>query len=181
MRMIVTDGVFSMDGHIAPLQEICTLGFFFFLNPFTFPLLFPFLPHFLPLFSSFSTHIPFSPLPTADKYNALVMIDDCHATGFLGENGKGTAELCGVEDRIDVLNTTLGKAMGGGTGGYTSEFFFEFFFFFFPLIFLPFLLYFSLTFKIIQPEGRKSLTFFAKNLVLTSSATPLPLPSSVLL
>uniref|UniRef100_A0A7S4KNL4 2-amino-3-ketobutyrate coenzyme A ligase, mitochondrial n=1 Tax=Paramoeba aestuarina TaxID=180227 RepID=A0A7S4KNL4_9EUKA len=81
VRMIVTDGVFSMDGHIAPLQEICTL---------------------------------------ADKYEALVMIDDCHATGFLGAKGRGTAELCGVEERVDVLNTTLGKAMGGATGGYTT-------------------------------------------------------------
>lgn len=80
-RMIVTDGVFSMDGDIAPLQEICDL---------------------------------------ADKYDALVFIDECHATGFLGTTGRGTPELCGVQGRVDIINSTLGKALGGGTGGYTT-------------------------------------------------------------
>lgn len=56
----------------------------------------------------------------ADEFDAYVFIDDCHATGFLGKNGRGTPELCGVEGRIDIINTTLGKAMGGGTGGYTT-------------------------------------------------------------
>ncbi len=56
----------------------------------------------------------------ADKYDALVMVDDCHATGFLGENGKGSHEYCGVLDRVDILTGTLGKAMGGASGGYTS-------------------------------------------------------------
>ena len=55
----------------------------------------------------------------ADKYNALVMVDDSHATGFIGKTGRGTVELCGVMDRVDIVNTTLGKAMGGATGGYT--------------------------------------------------------------
>ena len=105
------------------------------------------------------------------------MIDDCHATGFLGETGVGTAELCGVEDRVDVLNTTLGKAMGGGTGGYTSEFFF--FFCFSPKTITH---YFpSPTTKTNnQLEGRKSLTSFAKNPVPIFSATPLLPLSSVL-
>jgi glycine C-acetyltransferase len=80
-RCIVTDGVFSMDGHIAPLKQICDL---------------------------------------ADKYNAYVFIDECHATGFFGKTGRGTAEYCGVEGRIDFINSTLGKALGGATGGYTA-------------------------------------------------------------
>ena len=80
-RLIATDGVFSMDGYIAKLQQICDL---------------------------------------ADKYNALVMVDDSHAVGFTGENGRGTPELCGVEGRIDILTGTLGKALGGASGGYTS-------------------------------------------------------------
>ncbi len=77
--MIATDGVFSMDGYIAKLDEICDL---------------------------------------ADKYDALVMVDDCHATGFLGEGGRGSAAYRGVEGRIDILTGTLGKALGGAMGGY---------------------------------------------------------------
>ena len=77
-KLIVTDGVFSMDGDIAKLKEICDL---------------------------------------ADKYEAMVLVDDCHATGFIGQNGRGTFELCGVEGRIDILTTTLGKAIGGASGG----------------------------------------------------------------
>lgn len=77
--MIATDGVFSMDGYIAKLDEICDL---------------------------------------ADKYEALVMVDDCHATGFLGECGRGSAAYRGVEGRIDILTGTLGKALGGAMGGY---------------------------------------------------------------
>jgi glycine C-acetyltransferase len=80
-RLIVTDGVFSMDGYIAKLESICDL---------------------------------------ADKYDALVMVDDSHAVGFLGEHGRGTPELCGVEGRIDIITGTLGKALGGASGGYTS-------------------------------------------------------------
>jgi len=80
-RLIVTDGVFSMDGDVAPLKVICDL---------------------------------------ADKYNAQVFIDECHATGFLGATGRGTPELLGVEGRIDIINSTLGKALGGATGGYTT-------------------------------------------------------------
>lgn len=80
-RMIVTDGVFSMDGYIANLSQICDL---------------------------------------ADKYDALVMVDDSHAVGFVGENGRGTPEFCGVEGRVDILTGTLGKALGGASGGYTS-------------------------------------------------------------
>lgn len=80
-RLIATDGVFSMDGHIANLQAICDL---------------------------------------ADRYKALVMIDDCHATGFLGEKGRGTPEYCNVLGRIDILTGTLGKALGGASGGYIS-------------------------------------------------------------
>ncbi len=80
-RMIVTDGVFSMDGDVAPLKEICDL---------------------------------------ADKYDATVFVDECHATGFLGPTGRGTPELCGVNDRVDIVNSTLGKALGGATGGYTT-------------------------------------------------------------
>lgn len=77
-KVIVTDGVFSMDGDIAKLKEICDL---------------------------------------AEKYGALVFVDDSHATGFIGKNGRGTAELCGVEGRVDILSTTLGKALGGSGGG----------------------------------------------------------------
>jgi glycine C-acetyltransferase len=80
-RLIATDGVFSMDGYVAPLREICDL---------------------------------------ADRYDALVMVDDSHAVGFLGEHGGGTPEYCGVVGRIDVLTGTLGKALGGASGGYTS-------------------------------------------------------------
>lgn len=80
-KLIATDGVFSMDGHIAPLKEICDL---------------------------------------ADKYQALVMVDDSHAVGFMGKRGRGTHEHCGVMDRIDILTGTLGKALGGASGGYTS-------------------------------------------------------------
>lgn len=81
LRLIVTDGVFSMDGHIAPLKGICDL---------------------------------------ADKYRALVMVDDSHGVGFMGENGRGTPEHCGVLGRIDILTGTFGKALGGASGGYTS-------------------------------------------------------------
>ncbi len=80
-RMIASDGVFSMDGKIALLQDICDL---------------------------------------ADKYDAFVMIDDSHATGFIGENGRGTHELCDVLGRVDVITSTLGKAMGGASGGFTA-------------------------------------------------------------
>jgi glycine C-acetyltransferase len=81
IKMITTDGVFSMDGFIAPLDEICAL---------------------------------------AKKYNALVHIDECHATGFLGEHGKGSAEVKAVLDQIDIITGTLGKAMGGALGGFTT-------------------------------------------------------------
>jgi len=77
-RMIVTDGVFSMDGDIAPLAEICDL---------------------------------------ADRHKALVLVDDSHATGFMGKTGRGTPEHCGVAGRIDILTTTFGKALGGASGG----------------------------------------------------------------
>jgi len=80
-RMIVTDGVFSMDGTIASLDKICDL---------------------------------------ADKHDAITMIDDCHAAGFLGEKGRGTHEYRGVMGRIDIITGTLGKALGGASGGYTS-------------------------------------------------------------
>ncbi|SDK68029.1 2-amino-3-ketobutyrate coenzyme A ligase [Cryobacterium psychrotolerans] len=80
-RLIVTDGVFSMDGYLAPLQEICDL---------------------------------------ADKYGALVMVDDSHAVGFIGEHGRGTPELAGVERRVDFTTGTFGKALGGASGGYVS-------------------------------------------------------------
>tara|TARA_B100001758_G_C18391720_1_gene603338 strand:- start:110 stop:1294 length:1185 start_codon:yes stop_codon:yes gene_type:complete len=80
-RIIVTDGVFSMDGFIAKLDQICDL---------------------------------------ADKYKALVMVDDCHATGFIGKKGKGTVEHCNVLGRVDIITGTLGKAMGGAMGGFTS-------------------------------------------------------------
>jgi glycine C-acetyltransferase len=81
LRMIITDGVFSMDGDIAKLDEICDL---------------------------------------ADKYNAMVMVDDSHSTGFMGKHGKGTHEYCGVMGRIDAITTTLGKALGGAAGGCVS-------------------------------------------------------------
>ena len=81
IKMIATDGVFSMDGDIAPLRDICDL---------------------------------------AERYNATVFIDECHATGFLGKHGRGTSELAGVEGRIGIINSTLGKALGGATGGYTA-------------------------------------------------------------
>jgi glycine C-acetyltransferase len=81
VRMIATDGVFSMDGSIARLKEICDL---------------------------------------ADRYGALVMVDDSHATGFIGERGRGTHELRGVIGRIDILTGTLGKALGGASGGYVA-------------------------------------------------------------
>ncbi|HTJ19958.1 MAG TPA: glycine C-acetyltransferase [Steroidobacteraceae bacterium] len=81
VRLIATDGVFSMDGVIARLKDICDL---------------------------------------ADRYDALVMVDDSHATGFVGARGRGTHELRGVIDRVDILTGTLGKALGGASGGYTS-------------------------------------------------------------
>ena len=80
-RLIVSDGVFSMDGTIASLDKICDL---------------------------------------ADEHDAMTMIDDCHAAGFLGENGRGTHEYRGVMGRIDIITGTLGKALGGASGGYTS-------------------------------------------------------------
>src|SRR5688572_30229208 len=81
LRMVATDGVFSMDGDIARLDAICDL---------------------------------------AEKYGALVMVDDSHATGFVGKTGRGSAELRGCRDRIDVYTSTLGKALGGASGGFTS-------------------------------------------------------------
>jgi glycine C-acetyltransferase len=81
VRLIATDGVFSMDGSIAPLKEICTL---------------------------------------AEKYKALVMVDDSHSTGFMGKNGKGTHEYHEVMGRVDIITSTLGKALGGASGGFTS-------------------------------------------------------------
>jgi glycine C-acetyltransferase len=80
-RLIATDGVFSMDGFIAKLRDICDL---------------------------------------AERYDALVMVDDSHATGFMGASGRGTPEHCGVAERIDILTGTLGKALGGGSGGYIA-------------------------------------------------------------
>jgi glycine C-acetyltransferase len=80
-RVIVTDGVFSMDGYIAPLAEICDL---------------------------------------ADRYDALVFVDDSHAVGFVGSNGRGTPEYCGVEGRVDITTGTFGKALGGASGGYVA-------------------------------------------------------------
>ncbi len=80
-KIIATDGVFSMDGYIAKLGEICDL---------------------------------------AEKYDALVMIDDCHSAGFMGKQGRGTHEHCGVMGRVDIITGTLGKALGGAMGGYTS-------------------------------------------------------------
>ncbi|MDA0902526.1 MAG: glycine C-acetyltransferase [Proteobacteria bacterium] len=81
-KVIVTDGVFSMDGDVAKLEEICDL---------------------------------------ADKYNCLVLVDDSHATGFIGENGRGTIESCGVNQRVDILTSTLGKALGGAGGGFIAS------------------------------------------------------------
>ena len=80
-RLIATDGVFSMDGFIAKLREICDL---------------------------------------AEKYDALVMVDDSHATGFMGPTGRGTPEHCGVAARVDIVTSTLGKALGGGSGGFIA-------------------------------------------------------------
>ncbi|MFI9025479.1 glycine C-acetyltransferase [Streptomyces sp. NPDC053560] len=80
-RLIVTDGVFSMDGYVAPLQEICDL---------------------------------------ADRYDAMVMVDDSHAVGFTGPGGAGTPALHGVTDRVDIITGTLGKALGGASGGYVA-------------------------------------------------------------
>ena len=80
-KLIVTDGVFSMDGLVAPLDKICDL---------------------------------------ADKYDALVMVDECHAAGFIGATGKGTLEAKGVMGRVDIITGTLGKALGGAMGGYTT-------------------------------------------------------------
>jgi glycine C-acetyltransferase len=80
-KIIVTDGVFSMDGYVAPLDKICDL---------------------------------------ADKYDALVMVDESHATGFIGKTGRGTVELKNVMDRVDIITGTLGKALGGAMGGFTT-------------------------------------------------------------
>lgn len=80
-RIIVTDGVFSMDGDIASLKEICDL---------------------------------------AEKYNALVMVDDSHATGFMGRTGRGTPEYCQVMEKVDIITSTMGKALGGAAGGFVS-------------------------------------------------------------
>ncbi|RWS26397.1 2-amino-3-ketobutyrate coenzyme A ligase-like protein [Leptotrombidium deliense] len=81
LRLIATDGVFSMDGNVAPLKEICDL---------------------------------------ADEYNAMIFMDDCHATGFFGKTGRGTEEYFGLQGRVDIINSTLGKALGGAAGGYTT-------------------------------------------------------------
>src|SRR5207247_10647052 len=80
-RLVVTDGVFSMDGYLAPLDEICAL---------------------------------------AERHNALAMVDDSHAVGFVGPSGAGTPDLFGVQDRVDIVSGTLGKALGGASGGYIS-------------------------------------------------------------
>jgi glycine C-acetyltransferase len=80
-KIIVTDGVFSMDGYVAQLDKICDL---------------------------------------ADKYDALVMVDECHATGFIGKTGRGTVELKNVLGRVDIITGTLGKALGGAMGGFTT-------------------------------------------------------------
>jgi glycine C-acetyltransferase len=80
--MIATDGVFSMDGNIAPLREICAL---------------------------------------AERFEAMVMVDDSHATGFIGETGRGTPEQCGVVGKVDIITSTLGKALGGASGGFTAS------------------------------------------------------------
>lgn len=82
IRVIATDGVFSMDGIVANLKGICDL---------------------------------------ADRYHALVMVDDSHAVGFMGARGRGTPEYCGVTGRVDLMTGTFGKALGGASGGYTSE------------------------------------------------------------
>ncbi|HEX4445121.1 MAG TPA: glycine C-acetyltransferase [Polyangiaceae bacterium] len=82
LRMVATDGVFSMDGDVAPLERICDL---------------------------------------ADRYRALVMVDDSHASGFLGKTGRGSFEHCGVAGRVDILTSTLGKALGGAAGGFTAS------------------------------------------------------------
>jgi glycine C-acetyltransferase len=81
LRLIATDGVFSMDGYIAKLNEITKL---------------------------------------AEKYDAMVMVDDSHATGFIGKTGRGSAEHCSVMDKIDIWTSTLGKALGGASGGFTT-------------------------------------------------------------
>ena len=81
IKLIATDGVFSMDGYIANLKAICDL---------------------------------------ADEYDALVMVDDSHAVGFMGAHGRGTAEHCGVMGRVDIITGTFGKALGGASGGYTA-------------------------------------------------------------
>ncbi len=81
IKLIATDGVFSMDGIVANLREICDL---------------------------------------ADEYDALVMVDDSHAVGFMGDTGRGTPEYCGVSDRVDIITGTFGKALGGASGGFTS-------------------------------------------------------------
>ena len=81
VKLIVTDGVFSMDGTIAPVDKIVEL---------------------------------------ANQYNALVMVDDCHATGFIGSNGKGSGEYCGVLEKVDIISSTFGKALGGASGGFIS-------------------------------------------------------------
>jgi glycine C-acetyltransferase len=80
-RLIATDGVFSMDGYLVKLDQICDL---------------------------------------ADRYHAMVMVDDSHATGYIGRTGRGTPEHCGVQGRVDVITSTLGKALGGASGGYTT-------------------------------------------------------------
>eukprot|EP01137_Pigoraptor_chileana_P019755 Opistho-2@81219 len=81
VRLIATDGVFSMDGNVAPIKEICDL---------------------------------------AEKHEALVFMDECHATGFFGKTGRGTEEHCDAVGRVDMINSTLGKALGGASGGYTT-------------------------------------------------------------
>lgn len=81
IKLIATDGVFSMDGEIAPLQQICDL---------------------------------------ASQYNALVFVDECHGTGVFGKTGRGTEELLNIMGRIDIINSSLGKALGGAAGGYTT-------------------------------------------------------------
>ena len=81
LKVIVTDGVFSMDGDIAPLNDVVSL---------------------------------------AKQYGAFTLVDECHATGVFGENGRGTPELFNLEGKIDVITSTLGKALGGASGGYTA-------------------------------------------------------------